>query len=254
MPTPIFLLLITIIFLYGIVIGSFLNVVILRVPKGENIVTKRSHCTQCSHVLHWYDLFPLFSYLFLKGRCRYCGAKISLQYPIIEAANGVLWVITFLIGGFTLDSVLNCFVVSALLAISVIDERTHEIPPGLNIFIAVCGVAKVILHYTDWLEFLLGAVSVSLLLLIIYVCSKGRAIGGGDVKLMAAAGLFLGLKLTLTAFLLGCLYGSVIHIARMKISKKDHELAMGPYLSAGIVSAMWFGSYIVNWYLSFFNL
>ncbi len=254
MPTSLLILLSIIIFLYGIVIGSFLNVVILRVPKGESIVTKRSHCTQCSHVLHWYDLFPLFSYLFLKGRCRYCGAKISAQYPVIEAANGILWVATFFICGFSLDTVLNCLVVSALLAISVIDERTHEIPPGLNIFIAVCGVAKVIIHYTDWLEFLLGAVSVSALLLLIYFFSKGRAIGGGDIKLMAAAGLFLGLKLTLTAFLLGCLYGSVIHIARMKISKKNHELAMGPYLAAGIVSAMWFGNIIVNWYLSFFTL
>ena len=251
-----YILLYIFIFLYGIVIGSFLNVVILRVPKGESLITKRSHCTSCSHVLHWYDLFPLFSYIFLKGRCRYCGAKISAQYPIIEASNGILWVLMFLICGFSLDTVLGCFVVSACLALSVIDARTHEIPVGINIFIAVCGIAKLVLHVREWPgylpEYLFGAVSVSLLLLIIFLVSQGRAIGGGDIKLMAAAGLFLGLRLTIVAFLLGCLYGSVIHIARMKISKKDHVLAMGPYLSAGILSAMWFGKWIVDWYLSLF--
>lgn len=252
MTVSVVILLTTVIFLYGIVIGSFLNVVILRVPLKESIVTKRSHCTSCSHVLHWYDLFPLFSYLFLKGRCRYCGAKISVQYPIIEAVNGILWVLMFVFCGFSLDTVLMCFVASALLALSVIDERTHEIPPGLNIVIAVCGVARLALHWNNRLEFLLGAVSVSLLLLLIYIFSKGRAIGGGDIKLMATAGLFLGLKLVIVAFMAGCLYGSVIHIARMKISKKDHVLAMGPYLSAGIVSAMWFGEKIVTWYLSLF--
>ena len=247
-----YILLYSLIFLYGIVIGSFLNVVILRVPNGESLVTKRSHCTQCSHVLHWYDLFPLFSYIFLKGRCRYCGAKISPQYPMIEAANGILWVLMFMICGITPDTALGCLVVSACLALSVIDARTHEIPVGINIFIAICGIARLVLRYQDWLEYVLGAVSVSLLLLIIFLVSQGRAIGGGDIKLMAAAGLFLGLKLTIVAFLLGCLYGSVIHIARMKISKKDHVLAMGPYLSAGIVSAMWFGNIIVEWYLSLF--
>ena len=96
-----YILLYIFIFLYGIVIGSFLNVVILRVPEGESLITKRSHCTSCSHVLHWYDLFPLFSYVFLKGHCRYCGAKISAQYPIIEASNGILWVLMFLICGFS---------------------------------------------------------------------------------------------------------------------------------------------------------
>ncbi len=245
-------LLYSLIFLYGIIVGSFLNVVILRVPLNESIVTKRSHCTSCSHVLHWYDLFPLFSYIFLRGRCRYCGAKISAQYPIIEASNGLLWVLMFLICGFSLDTALGCLVVSACLALSVIDARTHEIPFGINVFIAVCGMARLAFNYHDWLEYVLGAVSVSLLLLIIFLVSKGRAIGGGDIKLMAAAGLFLGLRLVIVAFLLGCLYGSVIHIARMKISKKDHVLAMGPYLSAGIVSAMWFGSIIVEWYLSLF--
>ncbi|MCQ2536870.1 MAG: prepilin peptidase [Lachnospiraceae bacterium] len=250
MPTPFFLY--PIIFLYGIVIGSFLNVVILRVPVRESIVSKRSHCTSCSHVLHWYDLFPLFSYLFLRGRCRYCGAKISPQYPIVEAANGVLWMLMFVFCGMSWDTVLMCFVASALLCLSVIDARTQEIPLGINIFIAVCGVARVCLHYGDWLNYLIGAVSVSWLLLIIFYASGGRAMGGGDVKLMAAAGLFLGWKLVILSFMFGCLYGSVIHIARMKISKKDHVLAMGPYLSAGILTAMWFGEYVINWYISLF--
>lgn len=296
-----------IIFIYGIVIGSFLNVCILRIPLKETIVSKRSHCMTCGHQLAWYDLFPLFSYLFLGGKCRYCKAKISAQYPVIEALNGVLAVLCFAMGGFfphTIESLsefvdigdglavldwaqpwfqngcllLNCFVCSALIVITVVDWRTFEIPFGANVFIFVMGVIKLVFamlvdsrNYRfaaeakglepgfwelvnangAWLEYVIGFFAVSLLLYLIYVISRGSAMGGGDVKLMAAAGLFLGWKLAIVALILGCLYGSVIHIIRMKVSGEGKKLAMGPYLAAGIVSAMWFGQYIVDWYATF---
>ena len=246
------LLLYSIIFLYGIIIGSFLNVCILRIPAGESIVSERSHCTTCGHQLHWYDLFPLFSYLFLRGKCRYCGARISAQYPMIEAANGVLWVATFVFGGFTLQSVLACFVISALLALSVVDFRSYEIPFGFNVFFFVVGVIRLVTDLAHWQSYLIGFVCVSGFLLLLFWFTKGRGIGGGDIKLMAAAGLFLGWKLCLLAFLFGCLYGSVIHIARMKLAGEGRVLAMGPYLSAGIVTAVWFGEDILNAYLSLF--
>lgn len=298
------------IFIYGIVIGSFLNVCILRIPLKETIVSKRSHCMSCGHQLAWYDLFPLFSYLFLGGKCRYCKAKISKQYPIVEGLNGALACLCFAFGGFfphLINSfsdwvkigeysdgriseisdwvypwmqngflLLNCLVISALIVIAVVDWRTFEIPLGANIFILVLGLIKLGLtiaseiHYKGifetlnsdgsmtflmdkmWLEYVIGFFVVSVPLYLIVVISKGRAMGGGDVKLMAAAGLFLGWKLALVALILGCFYGSVIHIIRMKVSGEGKQLAMGPYLAAGIVSAMWFGSYIVEWYASFF--
>ena len=242
-----------IIFLYGIVIGSFLNVLIYRIPKHENIATKRSHCMECGYQLKWYDLIPLFSYLFLRGRCRKCGARISIQYPIIEAVNGILYVLIFLRYGLTIETLLYCLLFSALLALSVIDFRTFEIPVGFNIFILILGLIRVATDYKNWLLYLIGLVSVSLFLFAIFAITKGRGIGGGDVKLMAATGLLLGWKLNLLGFVMGCILGSIIHIIRMKVSKEGRTLAMGPYLSLGVVLTVFFGEYIISWYMSFFT-
>ena len=250
---PLTLILSIIIFLYGIVIGSFLNVLIYRLPKHENIATKRSHCMECGYQLKWYDLIPLFSYLFLRGRCRKCGTRISIQYPIIEAVNGILYVLIFLRYGLTIETLLYCLLFSALLALSVIDFRTFEIPVGFNIFILILGLVRVATDYRNWLLYLIGLVSVSLFLFAIFAISKGRGIGGGDVKLMAATGLLLGWKLNLLGFVMGCILGSIIHIIRMKVSKEGRTLAMGPYLSLGVVLTVFFGEYIISWYMSFFT-
>ena len=250
---PLTLILSIIIFLYGIVIGSFLNVLIYRIPKHENIATKRSHCMECGYQLKWYDLIPLFSYLFLRGRCRKCGTRISIQYPIIEAANGILYVLIFLRYGLTIETLLYCLLFSALLALSVIDFRTFEIPVEFNIFILILGLVRVATDYKNWLLYLIGLVSVSLFLFAIFAITKGRGIGGGDVKLMAATGLLLGWKLNLLGFVMGCILGSIIHIIRMKVSKEGRTLAMGPYLSLGVVLTVFFGEYIISWYMSFFT-
>ena len=239
-----------IIFLFGIVIGSFCNVCILRIPKGETIVTERSHCMSCGYTLAWYDLIPLFSWLALRGKCRKCGAKISRQYPIIEALNGLFYVLVFAANGWNLESILYCLMASALLVLSVIDWRTYEIPFGINVFIFVLGILHIAIDYTNWLAYVIGFFAVSAVLFLLLLASGGRAIGGGDVKLMAAAGLLLGWKRILLAFLVGCVLGSVIHIIRMKISDAERVLAMGPYLSAGIfLSALW-GDYFINLYTS----
>ena len=277
MATMISIVIYIFIFILGVIIGSFLNVCILRIPHKETIVSERSHCMTCGHILAWYDLFPLFSYLFLGGKCRYCKAKISPQYPMVEFINGVMAVLCFVIGGFTpakiientlatsdfiyslILMILSAIMCSVLIVISVIDWRTFEIPVGTNIFIFILGLLKLIvilvLDSDDsiWLEHIIGFFVVSIPLAIIYYISKGRAIGGGDVKLMAVAGLFLGWKLALVALIAGCLYGSIIHIIRMKVSGEGKQLAMGPYLSAGIVTALWFGNYIVEWYSGFFS-
>ena len=244
------------VFLYGIVFGSFLNVCIYRLPAGESIVKVNSHCMTCGKRLHWYELIPLFSWIFLRGRCHGCHSKISVQYPLIEAANGLLFVLCLAVKGLTLDMLLCQALMSALLVLSVIDARTKEIPNGINIFIAVIGLIRAVVTIIpiiksggSVLDVVLGPVVVSGVLLLILVISGGGAIGGGDVKLMAAAGLFLGLKCTLLALVIGCIAGSIIHVALMKIRHLGRELAMGPYLSLGIAVAALWGGEITAWYL-----
>lgn len=246
---PIYIPFYIVIFLYGIVIGSFLNVCIYRIPLKENIVTTRSHCMSCGHQLKWYELIPLFSFVVQKGKCRECGAKLSVQYPLIEGTNGVLWVITFIINGLTIDSLLYCLLISSLIVLSVIDERTYEIPIGINILIFCLGIIMTVLHYGDWLNHVIGFFAVSGFIAIIILVTRGRGMGGGDMKLMAAAGLMLGWKGIVLAFIIGCVLGAVIHVLRMKISKAERVLAFGPYLSMGILIAVWFGELFIDWYL-----
>lgn len=241
-----------VIFLYGIVIGSFLNVCIFRIPKQESIVKVNSHCMSCGYRLKWYDLIPLFSYLFLGGKCRKCGSKISVQYPIVEALNGGLYLLVFAVCGWSIETLLYCFLFSALLALSVIDFRTYEIPLGFNLFILALGLVRVITDYANWLDYGIGLLCVSGFLYVLYLVTKGRGIGGGDIKLMAACGLLLGWKLIILAFLLGCIIGSVVHIARMRITKVDHVLAMGPYLSVGVMIAALWGNQLLQWYFGMF--
>lgn len=238
-------------FLWGVVFGSFINVLILRIPKKESII-KPSHCVTCNHKLAWYDNIPILSWLFLRGKCRYCKAKISIQYPIIEFVNGLLFVFVLWINGVSIDSVLIAAMSSALLSLSVADWRTYEIANGYHVFIIALAIIRLVTGGIAWLDALIGFFAVSLLLLAIYLISGGRAIGGGDVKLMAACGMFIGWKPVILALFIGCVVGSIIHIARMKISKNvNHVLAMGPYLSIGVFIASLYGNAIINWYIGF---
>lgn len=245
-------LLYIIIFIYGLLIGSFLNVLIYRIPKQENIAIVRSHCMKCGYQLRWYDLVPLFSWLSLGGRCRKCKEKISIQYPLVEALNGILYVVVFYYYGLSIESLLYCLLFSALLALSVIDFRTYEIPVGFNYFILILGLVRVATDYLNWSDYCIGFLVVSGFLYLLVILSGGRAMGGGDVKLMATCGLLIGWKLIILAFIIGCLLGSVIHIIRMKVSKQGHVLAMGPYLSLGIAIAVLYGERFLDWYLNDF--
>lgn len=241
------------VFLYGIILGSFMNVLIYRIPLKENIATHRSHCMTCGAKIEWYDLIPLVSYIFvLHGKCRKCGAKISIQYPLIEALNGTGYVLIFALNGFSYESILYCLLFSVLTVIAVIDWRTYEIPASLNICILVLAVVRVCLDLSNIRSYIIGFFAVSVILAAIYYATKGRGIGGGDVKLMAVAGLFLGWKKILLALALGSIIGSIIHIVLMKTCNKDRVLAFGPYLSAGIVIAMLFGDQMIAWYLGLF--
>ncbi len=238
-----------IIFLYGLLIGSFLNVCIYRIPRNENIVTTCSHCMHCGTQIKWYDLVPFFSFIILGGKCRKCKTRLSLQYPLVELFNALLYCSIFLVNGFNFVSIIYCLMTSALLVLSIIDFRTYEIPFGINVFIGILGLIRMGLDWTDWVNYVLGFCTVSLFLLLLYFLTKGRGIGGGDIKLMAAAGLVLGWKLILLAFILGCLLGSVLHVIHMKVSKADRVLAFGPYLAMGIFVSMLYGEIFINWYL-----
>ena len=144
------------IFLFGIVIGSFLNVCIYRIPKGEDIVKVNSHCMTCGYQLKWYDLIPIFSYIFLRGKCRKCKTKLSCQYPIIEAVNGFMYVLIFAVNGLNVESGIYSLMASALLVLSVIDFRTYEIPFGINVFIFLLACIHMLLDLAQWKSYVIG--------------------------------------------------------------------------------------------------
>lgn len=254
----------TVIFIYGIVIGSFLNVCIYRIPEGFSIVTERSRCRSCNSQIKWYDLIPILSYILLLGRCRNCKTKISVQYPIVEALNGLFYVLVFYIYGFNsireiIISCGYCLLVSALLVLSLIDLKTNTIPIAINIFIALTGLFVSLFKYfisgrdiNIIIDHAVGLLSVSVFLYIIYLVTHGNGIGGGDIKLMGAAGLALGGSKIILAFLTACVLAAVIHPIRMKISKLSKVLAFGPYLSAGIIISLLFGKQLIEWYLNSF--
>lgn len=248
-PTSLKIVLYIIIFLYGIVIGSFINVCVCRIPRGESIVKVRSHCEKCGYQLKWYDLIPLFSYLFLGGKCRKCGEKISVWHLLMEVLNGCLYVCVFSVCDISVESLLYCLAGSALLGLSIIDFKTYEIPVGFNIFIGALGIIRVITDPANWHLYVIGFVAVSAFLYLLFVLSKGRAIGGGDIKLMAACGLLIGWKLIILAFLFGCIVGAIVHVIRMRVSGEEHVLAMGPYLSIGVMVAALWGNQFLAWYL-----
>lgn len=238
-------------FVFGTVIGSFLNVCIYRIPKGEEVVRTPSHCPNCGTVLKWYELIPVVSFLLQKGRCRSCKERISPQYPMVESVNGFFYLWILHRTGYGLLGILYCLCVSALIVIAVIDWRTFEIPPGCNLFIGGLGAARLLLDFSGWREQVIGLFAVSGLFLLVYLITKGRGIGGGDIKLMAAAGFLIGWQKILLALAIGSIAGSIIHITLMKLKNKNHILAFGPYLAFGIFCAMLYGDELIGWYLRF---
>lgn len=236
--------------LFGLIVGSFLNVCIYRIPKHEDIVIKSSHCMACGKILQWYEMIPVLSFLWQGGKCRGCGIRLSRQYPLVELGNGFLWGVIVWQFGWGLDGILYALCASALIVISVIDFRTYEIPFGCNLFLLLLGIIHTIGDLAHWHQYVLGFFCISGFFLLLYLLSRGRAIGGGDIKLMAAAGLLLGWQQIVLAMILGSVLGAVIHTVRMKLAGEDRVLAFGPYLSMGILISMLFGSRIIAWYLA----
>lgn len=258
-------------FIYGACIGSFLNVVIYRTPRGESLVSSRSHCTSCGTEIKWYDLFPIFSWIFLGGKCRSCGEKISPRYMIVESLTGFLFLFSAMAVGFDFHLLIAVILMSVLVVLSFIDIDHMEIPYWCSITIAVLGLIEVAYKIgfekanavPVLIEAGVGLICISLPFAILAVLG---AMGGGDVQLMAAAGLLLGYRI-IPAALIGIFAGAVYGIA-LKISAKRNaksanqaetddsdkkkgltEMVFGPFLSIGIAVCFLWGSEIIRWYL-----
>lgn len=240
--------------LLGACVGSFCNVLIYRIPKGEEFVKTPSHCMTCGHALSWYELIPVFSWLAQGGKCRSCGVKLSAQYPMVEALNGAMWLLTgILFRGDWLTVGLYCGLFSLLLVLSVIDWRTFTIPNGINLTILILGIIRLATDFANWPTYVIGMVSVSLVFLLLHILTGGNGLGMGDVKLVGAAGLLLGWQNMILAVLVGSLSGAIIHSVRMKHGA-DRKLAFGPYLAAGIWLAALVGEPLIAAYLGLFGL
>lgn len=246
------------VFLYGIIIGSFLNVCIYRIPKEESIAYPPSHCSNCNNKLGWKDLFPVLSFLFLKGKCRYCGEKISIQYPLVELANGLLYLSLYFKFGLNFRFILICLLVSLILVIGIIDYKTEDIYDKTIYFGIILGVIYIGLEKyfggVSPFNYILGAGISAGILALIAITTK--AMGWGDVELVFIIGLFLGwpnaLLMLFISIVLGGIVGSLLLLIKYK-SIGGHYMAFGPYIAlAGYITIM-YGERILNWYLNFFT-
>lgn len=241
-------------FFIGACIFSFLNVVIYRVPKKEGFIKGNSYCPSCGHKLSYPDMIPVLSWIFLRGKCRYCKAKIPAVDTIREAIGGALAIASVLRFGWTGQALTVFAFICILWCIGWVDAQTMEIPDGFIIAVLAAAVLSVFtMTEVTWPERLIGAFCTSVPLFLITLLIPG-AFGGGDIKLLFAAGILLGWKMSLLALFLGILGGGIYGfylLATKKKGRKEH-FAFGPFLCTGIGITVFFGSMILNWYMSFY--
>ncbi len=252
----------------GLVMGSFLNCSAIRIVKGESISRGRSHCMSCGHTLGAVDLFPLFSWLFSKGRCRYCGSKISVRYPLTEIAAAIVYVSVVLKYGIGIEALEMLILMSLLLVISFCDIEDYLIPDrfiiagillriGYLTYLSV-GISKTgfdgsfIAAY--WVQSLIGGLSIAvpvlLLALVMEKIIKRDAMGGGDVKLLFMIGIYFPWLVNVFSILVSCIVGIIIGVILLKKDKK--MIPFGPAICAGSWIGMLFGTEIIDAYLGMF--
>lgn len=248
---------------YGLLVGSFLNVCIYRLPRHIFWSNAHSFCPNCHTELHWYELVPLFSYIFLGGRCRTCHERISIRYPLVEGGNMLLWLAAYLVFGFGWYSIALCVLFSMLLVVSCIDLDIMEIPNGLTLAIAVLGIAPFVASFFDesgipyydlpWWGYLVGIVAASVPLLIIGLVTGG-GFGMGDIKLMAALGLFCGWRVVLVGTFFGVIIGGVMASVMLLLFGKNRKAMMpfAPALALGTVVALLWGEPILQAVIALF--
>lgn len=262
------------VFIFGLMIGSFLNVCIVRMPKNQSIVAPRSQCIHCNKMIPWYDNIPLISYLLLRGKCRYCSGKISIRYFIVEFITGAVFLLLYVQFGMQLVLIPYLVMLAGLIAATFIDFEHRIIPdeislggmvagllfsaiiPSMHIIGADFGDGWLIhLKSLGWsvVGFLVGGGSIYALGVLGDVIFKKESMGGGDVKLMAMVGAFLGWKLALLAFFVAPFFGAVYGIIE-KIRTKDSAIAYGPFLALGSLISLIWGDIIIAWIMRGYSL
>lgn len=242
--------------LLGLVIGSFLNVCIYRIPNHTFFNNTRSYCPTCKTSIKFYDNIPVFGYLFLGGKCRQCREHISFRYPLVEILNTLAYILLYYKFGVSMITIGYSILLSTLIVMTFIDIDTLEIPNGIHLIILAIGVLS--FFWPDgivWWHKLVGLIVVSLPLLIIGMATGG--IGGGDIKLMFALGLIFGIKLTVFIGLISIIIGGilgVIYIINNRKNARGKELAFGPSIAIATTIAIFFGNELVNMYLNIFSL
>jgi len=243
------------IFVFGAMIGSFLNVCIVRLPEERSIVRPRSHCPSCGHQIAWYDNLPVVSFVLLRGRCRVCGVRISPLYPTVELLTGALAVALWMRLGTTLAFAGYFLFAAALVTITFIDLDHRIIPdvislPGIVVGLAVSFVSPLVTPLGALLGVLAGG-GVLLGIATGYEMLRGReGMGGGDVKLLAMIGAFLGWQSVFVTLMVASLIGSIIGVGLMIYQRADTKLAIpfGPFLAGGALVSLFFGDRILAFY------
>lgn len=242
--------------IFGLVIGSFLNVCICRVANEESIAFPPSHCTNCGYELKAKDLIPVLSYIFLGGKCRSCKEKISIQYPIVEILNAILYIAIYLKFGFTLNLFKFCLFASLLIVIGFIDFKTKYVYNSTVVFGVVSGILFAVL---EWMEtksipwnYIAGAFIGFGIIYLIVILTRGM--GEGDIDIALICGLFLGIKGILVTLFLAIILGGIVAtiILIFKLKERKAEIAFGPYLAIGGIIACLYGSRLIDIYLGLF--
>ncbi len=247
-----------VVFLLGLIVGSFANVCIYRLPRQESVVWPGSHCPSCQAPIRWYDNLPLLSFLLLRGRCRGCAAPISWRYPLVEALTGALFVQSVVAFGVGLQAAESMVLGTLLLIVFFIDLDHYIIPNRITYPGTVAGLvfAVALAGWRSAVIALLTAVALGSVFVIINVVSARllgeEGMGMGDAKLAAMIGAFLGWPIGGVAVLLGVFLGGALGIVllALRLKGRREHIPFGPALAAGAVAAMWWGRGLLHWYMS----
>ena len=245
------------IFLFGLIIGSFLNCVIYRLKQEENL-GGRSYCPSCRHGLAWFDLVPIFSFLFLGGRCRYCKRRLSWQYPVVEFLTGILFVTTYWylanIQNLSLVSVLYLLIIiCVLVVVTIVDLKHYLIPTTLTLAASLIALFYnyFFLNSGVFIDHIIAAFGAALFFALIVLVTLGRGMGEGDIFLACMIGMVLGLKGTLVAVFVAFVIGAIVAIFLVALGRKKFGQAVpfGPFLVLGFLASLFWGEFLLNWYL-----
>ena len=240
------------IFLFGLIVGSFLNAVIYRLHSGESIVKSRSHCPKCGHVLAWCELVPIFSFVIQRGKCRECKGSISWQYPMVELATAILFVLVLY---YNLP-LLYTLTISSLLIVIFVYDLKHYIIPDKIIYPAILVSGIFVWQHTTYnIQYTIyAAIGASIFFAAMFFASRGKWMGFGDVKLAFFMGLFLGWPDILVGLFAAFMLGGIMGMGLIAYGKKTmkSQVPFGPFLVTGTFIAMFLGDKITEWYLSLF--